>query len=499
MPSVTELKASGHAAYASGRVQDALDLYTQAGRRAPDDAEIWHMLAILHATAGHADRAEDCCRKVIALQPNAPTAYNNLGTLVKNKGRLKEARECYRKALDIAPDYAPAHNNLATVLRQTGDRDGALAHYGDAVRLRPDYAEAHSNLGVLLQDTGRLAEALQAYKKAVELQPTNVTWLFNFACGLREAGQMPDAERLYQAALQLDPNNAPAWDGLSHAQLELRKFDDALSSGLRAIELDDSLTGAYLHAAAAARAVQKTDQATDLLQRALAIDPDNETARYFLAIMGEDALPDKSPEEYVRQLFDGYAETFDDSLVKTLEYRTPMLLRDLATRLLPPAAGKLHIIDLGCGTGLCGPLFRPLAERLTGVDLSPKMVAKARGLGCYDELIVGDLLPPLHANPQGFDLVLAADVFVYIGDLAPVIAATVDALRPGGLFLFSTEADDAGGDFVLRSSGRYAHGPRYVQDLAHEHGLETVASEQVKLRKENGVYLTGTLFAFRRI
>jgi len=498
MANVHELKTRGQAAFREGRIPEALDLYLRASRKASKDAEIWHMLAVLHGMSGNSDAAENCCRKVIGLQPNAHAAHNNLGTILKDKGRLEEAAACYRKALALAPDYALAANNLATLLRETGDKHGALEHYQKAIRLKPDYAEAHSNLGALLQDIGRIDEALHAYQMAVQLQPSNIAWLINFGCGLREAGRFEDSAHVFQRASQIDPHNARAWDGLSHAQLELQRFDAARTSGLRAIELDPNLVDAYLHAGAALQTLKQSTEAADLYRRALTIDPDNETVKYFLAIMGVDKTPDKSPADYITKLFDGYAETFDDSLVDKLGYRTPILLHQLAGRYIDPSAGKVDIIDLGCGTGLCGPLFRSMAARLVGVDLSSKMVAKAHERQVYDELLVDDVIPPLLDNPQGFDLVLAADVFIYIGDLGPVFAAAQTALRLGGLFMFSTEKGDSEQDYVLRSSGRYAHDIDYINRLAVGSDLAVVSAEDVMLRKENGQDVQGDLFVLKR-
>lgn len=498
MANVHQLKTRGQTAFREGRIPEALEQYLHASRKTSKDVDIWHMLAVLHGMSGNNDKAEACCRKVIGLQPNAHGAYNNLGTILKNQGRLDEAADCYRKALGLAPNDASSANNLATLLRETGDKDGALTHYQNAIRIKPDYAEAHSNLGALLQDIGRISEALQSYQRAVQLQPSNAVWLFNFGCGLREAGRMEESARAFQYASQIDPHNARAWDGLCHAQLELRQFDAARANGMRAIELDPNPVEAYLHTGAACQALKHTTEAADLYRRALAIDPDNETASYFLAIMGVDEAPDKSPADYVTKLFDGYAETFDDSLVNKLEYRTPTLLHQIALQHVDPNKGKVDVIDLGCGTGLCGPLFRPLAGRLVGVDLSSKMVTKARERNVYDELLVDDLIPPLLGNPQGFDLVLAADVFVYIGDLGPVFTATTAALRPGGLFMFSTEKDTSGRNFVLRNSGRYAHGMDYVSALAAGSGLAVVSAEDVMLRKEGGQDIQGNVYVLRR-
>jgi predicted TPR repeat methyltransferase len=154
--------------------------------------------------------------------------------------------------------------------------------------------------------------------------------------------------------------------------------------------------------------------------------------------------------------------------VGKLGYRGPRLLLDAVRRLLP--ARPIDLIDLGCGTGLCGTLFRPIARHIVGVDLSPTMLDLARRTGSYDELARADIAAVLQGRPQSADLVLAADVFIYVGELAPVLAAARDALRLGGLFAFTLETTSRG-DYVLERTRRYAHSLAYVRRLAIDAGL----------------------------
>lgn len=158
--------------------------------------------------------------------------------------------------------------------------------------------------------------------------------------------------------------------------------------------------------------------------------------------------PEKAPASYVRPLFDDYAQNYDDHLTGALRYNVPVQLRDiLGSRL---GGGVKKAIDLGCGTGLCGPLFRDLASHLIGVDLSPKMPAEAQNRAVYDELVTDDLVTYLQRNAARFDLCLPADVFVYIGDLHPTFRAVVKALVPGGCFAFYG-GEVRGPDLVIES------------------------------------------------
>ena len=142
------------------------------------------------------------------------------------------------------------------------------------------------------------------------------------------------------------------------------------------------------------------------------------------------------------------------------------------------------VLDLGCGTGLCGPLVRPLADRLDGVDLSAGMLARARETGVYDQLFEADIGDWLGGAQRQDDLVLAADVFIYVGALEPVFRGVADILAPGGVFAFSVEALPDAEDFRLMPSLRYAHSQAYVRRLAAQHGLLLRAVNQAPLRED---------------
>jgi predicted TPR repeat methyltransferase len=215
---------------------------------------------------------------------------------------------------------------------------------------------------------------------------------------------------------------------------------------------------------------------------------------YFSSVLGRRTA--KAPRRYVRGLFDGYAARYDRSLMVDLAYAAPNLLRGIVGDRLDDRA-PVAVLDLGCGTGICGPLFRPLASRLVGVDLSPGMLARARERGVYDDLVEADLVDYVAACRDPVELCIAADVFVYLGDLAPALAAIAQALAEGGYLAFTVESAEAE-DWVLRRSGRYAHGRGYVRRAALASGLEVEAVERATLRTENDKPVPGDVWLLRR-
>ncbi len=208
------------------------------------------------------------------------------------------------------------------------------------------------------------------------------------------------------------------------------------------------------------------------------------------ALRGE--ATDGAPPEHVERLFDEYAARFDHHLVDTLGYSMPGELRREIDRQLGPDAYFPDAIDLGCGTGLVGVAFRDLCGRFVGIDLSPRMIDRARERGVYDDLRMGDVVTVLEADQGRYDLLICADVFPYIGNVQPLFAAVRGHAREGALFAFSTELESEE-DFVLRPSGRYAHSQQYLQKVSAEYSFSVMTMRTENLRKQKEEWIPGDL------
>jgi predicted TPR repeat methyltransferase len=383
------------------------------------------------------------------------------GLALHQQGRLDEAEACYRRMLRKAPTHFDALHLLGVLAGQTNRFDEALGLLTRALAQRPDSAPALNNLGNTLGSLGRHQEAVQAFERALAVRPEDAKALRNRGTSLRALDKPVEALASFDAALALQPDYAEALIGRAECLLTL-------------------------HAKA---------QAIETFRKALALGKDVDQIHYVLASLGAGPAPSTAPPGYVEALFDMYSHHFDKHLVENLAYRTPGLL--VAELMLAQPPTGVDVIDLGCGTGLCGPLLRPLARELVGVDLSGLMLAKARELGLYDELVQGEIAAVLQGRPQRYDVAVAADVFVYIGELDAVFAATVAALRPGGLFAFSVEACE-GADFTLGPTRRYAQSMAYLQRLATAHGLQIASSRHCVIRKESDQGVDGLLVVMQR-
>jgi predicted TPR repeat methyltransferase len=238
------------------------------------------------------------------------------------------------------------------------------------------------------------------------------------------------------------------------------------------------------------------EAAAAAFRRVLALDPDDRLgAALHLARLGERKSVRAMSAAYVRTLFDQYAGRFERELVESLRYNAPALLSDALDR-IAPGRRFARVLDLGCGTGLMGEAIRERADELSGVDLSKNMVNAAARKKIYHRLIVGDVMESLAAETAPFDLILAADVFVYFADLGPVFAATAARLSPDGLFAFTAEAHEGEG-VILRDTLRFAHGEACLRATAAAAGLEMLLLENVSTRREKNSPVEGLLAVFR--
>jgi predicted TPR repeat methyltransferase len=455
-----------------------------------------HQAIALHQ-AGDLDAAESLYREILVREPGQADALHLLGLVQYARGDGGTAVDLIRRAIARAPGNGVYHFNLGNVCRELGDPDAALRAYEAAIELQPEEVDYHYNLAELLDARGRGSAALVQYRRTVELAPDNAALRLDLGACLQGLGQLDEAAQQYRQALALDPGLAQAHNNLGGIHQARDELDAAADCYRAALAADPELAEAHRNHAAVLEATGQTEAALRQYQEALRLKPGYAEVAYKLAALRGGSAPETAPPEYISDLFDQYAEAFDEHLTGALGYRTPQRLRELYDELAGDATG-LRVLDLGCGTGLSGLAFRDRAAFLAGVDLSPRMLDKARARELYDELQCGDVVPALAAEGHAWELVLAADVFVYLGDLAAVMAAAARALRPGGWLLFSVEQGD-GRDFVLGKSGRYAHSVEYLQRLAGEAGLTVRAARETVLRQDFGQDVQGWLLALQRM
>jgi predicted TPR repeat methyltransferase len=404
------------------------------------------------------DEADALLQRVLALVPDSPDALHFSGVLAHQRGRSREALCLITRSLEARPDQADWYSNLGIVLQAVGLVEDAIGAYRQAIALHHGHANAHNNLGVLLRAQGSDGESEDAYRTAIRLKPNHADAHHNLAILLSATGRTPEAVTCYCKALTLRPH-----------------FPDAR----RLLALAYCVIG-------------QREKAVLMCEAWVQSEPDDPVGRHTLAAVSGRDVPARASDAYVQKTFDSFAASFEVKLAK-LHYRAPELVaaRLIETGVLPARA--LDILDAGCGTGLCGPLFSPYARRLVGVDLSEGMLAHAKEKQVYDELVRAELTAYLQDHRDEFDLIVTADTLVYFGALEPAAAAAAAALRPGGRLIFTVEeatGDDAPTTYCLRPHGRYNHSEAYVTRVLADAGLRADVT-RAELRLESGVPVAG--------
>jgi len=343
-----------------------------------------------------------------------------------------------------------------------------------------------------------LESALKCSKKALFLNPRHAGALYNHAMALSGLGNLTEAVSVYQKALQYSPQNPAIYYNLGNLYKDLQNYDEAIKQLHECIKLDPGRAEALFSLGTLYTELGQVDDALEYLNKSIAADTNIKSkADYFItALSNSTSSSDEGAYDHVKSLHDTHAEIFDYHLQKGLGYQVPTQFYEIY-RQLNKSGDKIDVLDLGCGTGLCGIAFKELSNTITGVDLSPGMLEKAHLTNCYDELVESELSQYLEDNVRKFDLILSADVFIYIGKLDRVMPACTNALKPNGYMFFSVEKVE-NQDYKLRISGRYAHSAEYIERLASESGMEVVMRKNTIIRKEIGRNIDGYIFVLKQ-
>ncbi|GAB4513947.1 MAG: tetratricopeptide repeat protein [Roseibium sp.] len=422
------------------------------------------------------------------------------GIAAHRSGNLEAALAAYKDVLTADPDNADGLHFLGLLHFEAGKADNAVHLIRKSLEQNPKNAAACNNLGNILKLSDKTDEALAAYVRAVEIAPRHEEAWRNITVMMEGATNNDDLLPMLREVVRLDPDNPDAWHNFGLSLMLAGRKEEAAEALERCLEFGAEVWSDPIWHARVLCALGRRERAIEHLEGLVAADPDNAVVRYQLAAVRGDDM-EQAPEDYVKTYFDSFSESFDEVL-KNLGYRAPELV---AAEVAELAAGRNEpfrdAVDLGCGTGLCGPLIRRHCKRLTGIDLSPGMLRKAAGLKAYDYLVEGELVGFLKSDlPTRFDLAVCVDTLCYIGDLQPFMNALLSALEPGGVLIASVEHldDPAGPDYRVDPTGRYAHTPAYLRRCTEAAGLIYHCEKPVVLRQELGKAVLGLVFHVRR-
>lgn len=415
---------------------------------------------------GELQAAEQIYREILRVKPGQQEALHYLGLLAFHVGKAEVAAELISEACKSDPGYAAAFNNLGNVLMHLGDLDLAEKVYNRALSLQSDLFDPLVNLTVLNTLAGRHRQAVEMATRALTL--------------------MPDSQTRQRDELAEYMETAPAEEAATRALVVLTRAT-----------LKPTLLHSLGHSLAS---LGQPDDALRIYRQWASLDPDDPRPQHYMAALSQSQIPDQASPEFVRVTFDRFASSFDRVLTK-LKYSVPELLQESLAAYLSSRGLVAEILDAGCGTGWCGPLLREWTHHLVGVDLSPRMLDKARERKVYDELVEEDLVAHLRTQPGRYDVISAADVLEYFGDLSAPFAAASVGLKPGGRLQLTVELAqpaDAPRGFRLELHGRYAHTEPYLRTTLAAEGLVVDECREVFLRTEGGKDVQGWLVAAHR-
>ncbi len=343
-----------------------------------------------------------------------------------------------------------------------------------------------------LIETGRPAEAARFLQARLDAGRGGLLARLELVRAWLAAGDSDAALDAARETASLNPNVAIAIVALGDALLAAGHLPTAIAEYQRALRSDPASGDARLKLGLAWLEAGEADKA---LEQFAALDETPEIAAHIARAKAVRAQP-RSDAGYVRHLFDQFSADYDSRMRVQLNYQAPEILRQLAGFVMPGAQG-LTILDLGCGTGLAAEVFADMAAAIDGIDLSPAMIAKARARRVYRTLAVADIETALAQDGADYDLILAADTVVYLGDLAATFAGAARRLKPGGFFLFTAEAS-SGPDFELGPKRRWCHSESYLRKISAEQGFDVAGLVACAPRTEANAPVDGLAVALSR-
>jgi len=491
-----------------------------------DDAKAMHYLGILSAEEGDFEQAEYLLNQAIKQKPQDLSLHLHLANVYKARKKYDQAIQLLQAVIKINPKFAAAYNNLGTIYDANLQWDAAIKSYSTAIDIQPNYTDAYYNLGLALTKANRFAEAMNTYQALLELAkehaggqfqlgrllmqqhqyqqaisyfsrieqdyPAHFETQANLATCYLKLGWLNQANTHYLRALNVKPDDTQVLFNLGVIAMQSQRVTEAIAFYTRLLNHDADFYAAHNNIAVAYLSVKNRKKALEHFREALRIQPDK-ALEHTIDILMQDKELSSSPPEYVRALFNAYADHYDAHITQTLKYSVPEQLFKVVNDYTDVKQTNWTILDMGCGTGLCGELFKGEHNTLIGIDIAVEMLNLAAEKKIYQQLIETDIVEFLKEQHDVYDLIIAGDVLVYMGELHELFDTVYQTLHRDGLFAFNAEID-ANKDYRMTESGRFAHSKAYLDGLILTNQFNIVTYKVIHLRTQNGVPVHGHLY-----
>lgn len=333
------------------------------------------------------------------------------------------------------------------------------------------------------------------YKKVIEADVTSAKACYAFGLFYIEYKEYEKAIIYFKKAIKLDREFYLGLYGMAKAYDKLGKYELCFFYLEKAIKINPDFDEALYSMAQYYRKMKNEKKMQEFLLKTLVKRPEHPGANHLLSSLNEETS--SYSLEYARDLFDRYADFFEDHLINTLKYKVPFIIKEKLKSL--NLSKDSRILDLGCGTGLLGKTIVDIFPNLVGVDISSNMIEETRKKDIYSKLHINDIDDFLLNNKEEFDLIVAPDVFIYIADLQTIFSCIKKCLSKDGYFIFTIEPMNgvSSENSQLEKSGRVSHSLDYVKTLSKSAGFEIVENEEIILREENKIGQKGFIFTLK--
>ena len=515
------LLRNAQSAYQARNLTEASRFYHELLRSNPRHFEALYGLGLVYLHGNEFEKSQYLVGEAIKLDPLFVDGMCVRGIALVRLKRYEEGLACFERALAIRPDFADALVNHATALLEIGRNNEALSELDRALAIEPAHAVGWNSRGNVLVAMKSYREAVESYDRALAIYPefpeAGQNRLYALgemtrggpdfpgvlcaqALGLMRRQSWTEALTRFNEALSAKPDLLEAHAGRATTLLEMGQPGDALAGFDVALRIDPGHAISWNNRGNALAAMRRFEEALDSYDKSLAIEPELPQAM----ANRDNALFElkrsrRCPPGYMSKLFDDFSPHYDETMLEALSYRAHLHLRALAEQVLPRLTPPRSILDLGCGTGLVGDAFKDLAAggTLDGIDLAPRMIEAARARGIYQNLILGDLEIVLAKTGPTYDLILAADTMIYLGDLSACFVGVAKRLEPGGFYLFAVESGGGEG-WQQTPKNRFSHSESYLRSEAARAGLAFVQLTQCTLRYESNWPVEGLAVALQK-
>lgn len=507
-----------------GNTKQAIQCLQKALTIEPNSPSIHNNLGNIYKRNNQILEAINEYEKAIALSSDYAQAYHNLARIYVDQKEYNKALHCYRNALHRRPDFVDAHFDLGLLLLRQQQLEAAQTQFNNVLQLAPDHQQALFYTGVLYLQSNQISEAEKTFKSLLKLNPQDVETLTNLGVLALKQEHPQVAVDFFTQAIALDNNHQEARNNLAATFMHYDRFENALmhydvllknephnieflyNSGVAQMALGH-LNEAISHfefildknpehfatlnnLAAIFIRLDDKEKAKQYLLRAVHACPEDKSSQHMLHALNNDETNPKTCPEYAQNLFDNYALYYEKHVKNQLHYSLPMHIQNLLNdfNLMPEKT-----LDLGCGTGLTGEILREKTHELWGVDISKKMLLQAKEKKIYDHLITSELILFFNENQTPFDLIVAADVLPYFGELDKLFLAVKSHCSILGYFLFSTEISEDK-PWKLQPSARFSHHPDYIRALCKKYGFTILVEKKVVARTQDNHALDEILY-----